>query len=91
MTSQESPGGPHRPLADLADVEGDGSSPRSTGVTVTRATPPSHAAAHHPFDRPLLRDLFWFLVLPHRLQQWVQTSRAVPAGRRSCEPAHPET
>lgn len=23
----------------------------------------------HPLDKPILRDLFWFVVLPHRLKQ----------------------
>lgn len=24
----------------------------------------------HWADKPLLRDFFWFLVLPHRFKQW---------------------
>jgi len=27
---------------------------------------------NHPLDKPILRDLFWFIVLPHRAKQWLQ-------------------
>lgn len=26
----------------------------------------------HPLDRPVLRDLFWFVVLPHNLGLWLK-------------------
>lgn len=29
----------------------------------------------HWADKPLLRDFFWFLVLPHRFRQWMLSQR----------------
>lgn len=29
----------------------------------------------HVLDKPILRDLFWFVVLPHRLQEWLRAGK----------------
>lgn len=29
-------------------------------------------------DKPILRDLFWFIVLPHRLKMFVATQEPLP-------------
>lgn len=33
-------------------------------------------ACNHWADRPILRDFFWFLVLPHRLKLWIAKVQA---------------
>lgn len=32
--------------------------------------------AKHWADKPVLRDIFWFLVLPHQFKQWQERSTA---------------
>jgi len=31
----------------------------------------------HWADKPILRDLFWFLVLPYRLKQWLRADSQI--------------
>lgn len=33
----------------------------------------------HWLDKPILRDLFWFIVLPHRLRMFVAEQQSLPA------------
>ena len=32
----------------------------------------------HWLDKPILRDLFWFVVLPHRLRMFVAAQKPLP-------------
>jgi hypothetical protein len=36
------------------------------------------AEKKHWADKPILRDLFWFKVLPHQFKQWL--AKQTPAG-----------
>lgn len=33
----------------------------------------------HWLDKPILRDMFWFIVLPHRLKMFVAAQEPLPA------------
>jgi len=32
----------------------------------------------HFLDKPILRDLFWFIVLPHRLKTFIEAQEDLP-------------
>jgi hypothetical protein len=32
----------------------------------------------HFLDKPILRDLFWFIVLPHRLKMFIASQKPLP-------------
>jgi hypothetical protein len=32
----------------------------------------------HFLDKPILRDLFWFIVLPYRLECWIAQQEQLP-------------
>jgi len=33
----------------------------------------------HWLDKPILRDLFWFIVLPHKLKMFVAAQKPLPS------------
>jgi hypothetical protein len=39
----------------------------------------------HWLDKPILRDLFWFIVLPHRLRMFLAEQKPLPHNA-SCAP-----
>lgn len=39
----------------------------------------------HFLDKPILRDLFWFIVLPYQAKQWVMPQGTANTGKDSEE------
>lgn len=34
----------------------------------------------HVLDKPILRDIFWFIVLPYQLRQWLDGAARAKGG-----------